>query len=105
MIARIFDILSDDDKIQLTEKIIRFVMTMMHLGELGTSNEDNRDSFLVLNLEKDHFFNDVLFRRIKFVIKELNEDVEYNRIYLNGHTFGQQGYFHTDDDREEGRTL
>ena len=109
MIARLFDILSDDDKIQLTEKINSFCNDNDAPGWScsGTSNEDNRDKvFWFLNLEKDHFFNDILFRRIKFVIKELlDEDVEYNRIYLNGHTFGQQGYFHTDDDREEGRTL
>lgn len=109
MIIKLLDILSDEEKCQLTDVIENYCVDDNSPGWKlnGSSNSDNEDKlFWYLNVENNKFFNEVLFCKIKEIIKEyLDEEIVYTRIYLNGHTFGQQGYFHTDDDDLEGRTL
>jgi len=75
----------------------------------GFSNERSKDKgkkFWYLPLKDHEYFNEYLFKKIKNSIKRLfNEDVILYDCYFNGATFGQQGYFHQDDNVLAGRTL
>ena len=109
MIIKLLDILTDDEKVQLLNEIKLLNESSDSPGWKfsGSSNEENKNKlFWYLNVENNLFFSEVLFDSIKKHIKYYcNEDVKIQRIYLNGHTFGQQGYLHEDDTRENSRTL
>ena len=73
----------------------------------GFSNqEDTNKRFWFIDLIDNEYFNKQIFEKIKLQISKLfDDDVILDRVYLNGSTFGQQGYFHIDDTLENSRTL
>ena len=66
-----------------------------------SSLESFNKKFWYIDLKNDPYFTDNIFSKIKSTIKyHFNENIKLdlteNSVYLNGATFGQQGYYHTD---------
>lgn len=60
-------------------------------GHASTKNSIYK--FWILNLSNDIFFNTIFFQKIKKITKN---NFEIIKIHANGHTFGQEGDWHTD---------
>jgi len=71
-----------------------------HIGHSSSDFFDKK--FWYIDLQNDPYFTNSLFTKIKSTIKyhfdenvKLDLDIE-DSVYLNGTTFGQQGYYHKD---------
>lgn len=72
----------------------------------ASMNTQNIESFWMCSLDKEKFFTEELFNSIKEKIYKLTQEkVSLKRVYLNGQTYGQQGYMHPDDFYDTSRTL
>jgi hypothetical protein len=58
--------------------------------------------FWSMDLTKDNFFSVYLLSVIE---KHFSKKFELLRVYANGHTFGQDGEFHTDSDKDKYYTF
>jgi len=92
---------------ELLYKINNFTYNPDSIGwKLSGLSKSGDKKFWHINLENIDYFSSFLFEKIKIYIKKRwNEDVYYSKIYLNGQTFGQQGYHHTDDENPNSRTF
>lgn len=73
----------------------------------GFSDPENSEKiFWNISLNDNEYFSEILFKKVKQTIFDISgENVDLTRVYLNGATFGQQGYYHTDSDFDNERTF
>jgi hypothetical protein len=64
--------------------------------------DSNKKFWKIKKLQDQCFFNDLFMQKIK---KLTNENLEVHRIYANGHSFGQDGEWHTDSDNDNDWTF
>jgi len=70
-----------------------------YIGHSSLETSDKK--FWYIDLKNDPYFTETIFAKIKSTIKyhfdeKIKLDLSQNSVYLNGATFGQQGYYHTD---------
>lgn len=58
--------------------------------------------FWVCNLSDNDFFSKYIFQKIE---KYFGKKFEINRVYANGQTYGLDGSYHTDDERDDCYTF
>lgn len=108
-IIQIENLLSEEEFSDLVSLIHKYNTDDNFIGWKfgGFSNSESRHKpFWNINLINESYFSEYLFGIIKKRIYEItNEEVELLRVYLNGATFGQQGYAHVDGEDDEDRTL
>lgn len=95
---------------EILSNIENFTQTKdSHRGWLfsGATAQNSIDkTFWNRPLDDDKFYTEYIFEKVKSIIKvNFNEEVELSRVYLNGATFGQQGYLHQDFWDDFGRTF
>ena len=112
MIYQIEDFLSEEDFTQLTTKVGLYNSNNPDFPgwKFGgySSDETFNKPFWRLDVINDYFFSNYLFDRVQECIKKISgEEVRMDIVYLNGATFGQQGFWHTDcnEDDYSGRTF
>lgn len=66
------------------------------------TNPNAKRFWSVNNLEKDPFYSEYLFNKIKLVT---GHDFHIERVYMNGHTSGSQGNPHVDSLDKRARTF
>jgi hypothetical protein len=72
-------------------------------GHKSSSKIEDTIPFWSSNLNDDSYFSEYLFNIIKETVKEPSLILE--RVYCNGHTYGQNGSYHTDSLNPNGRTF
>lgn len=109
MIYQIENFLSEENFEKLLKKIEYYNTNPEYPGWkfAGWSSRGTVDkTFWRIDLHHDIFFQEFLFGKVKKCIKDIcGEQVELDIVYLNGATFGQQGYFHRDISEDDGRTF
>jgi len=112
MIYQLNDIFDPEEKDIIADKVLRYSNDPMYPGWKLTGRSSNdplhkQKPFWYLDIEDDPLLSKQIFYKIQKVIyEEFNEEVAVDRIYLNGATYGQHGYFHQDNiHAEEARTF
>ena len=91
----------------LTEQEIKKGLEIINNGEwkyghysLGVNLYE--DEFWTMDLINNEFFSIEL---LKVIEKHFSKKFELHRVYANAHTFGQDGHFHTDSDKDGDYTF
>lgn len=108
-IVHLIDFLPEEDYNEIID-IVKKITTShnYHLSwKLTGSTTLGKPSFWNCILSNEKFFADYLLGKIVKKIYDTTGEtiVECSRIYLNGATFGQQGYIHPDAFDSDARTL
>lgn len=93
------DFLTPHDQLIIDQKIRLPYWRFFHHS--GNSTEE-KPFWSMDNLEHDDFFGVYLFNKVKETIGQ-NHVME--RVYMNGHVSGSNGYLHTDSEVSNGRTF
>jgi len=105
MIYQLTEFLSDDDFDLMLREVDKFLYDEDRPGWKfnGHSKDEDRDKpFWYCPVNSDYYFSDVLWKGVQKTIKDISgDDVEMDTVYLNGATFGQQGYWHMDDQSDD----
>lgn len=67
-----------------------------------TSTVESKIPFWYMELNESKFFKDFMFEKIQTIA---NQKFILNRVYANGHTYGQDGDIHKDDLRKTHKTF
>ena len=95
------DFLETEDYVTVLDSLRRPMWEWGHTSLHDANATDNVTPFFMMDLSKDKFFCEHLFKIIK---QKTNENFVLTRCYANGQTFGQAGNFHTDWDDGTGKT-
>ena len=71
-------------------------------GHTSSSKTGFNTPFWIMDLNKYEFFTVQIKNKIETL---LNKKFNINRVYANGQTYGQDGSYHTDDDRQDTYTF
>lgn len=92
----------------LDEKTIKSVINITlegkewKFGHRSNSDDKYTSPFWYMELEENKLFTE----KIKTIIEQKTKQrFKINRVYANGHTFGQDGSFHQDDENENAYTF
>ena len=68
----------------------------------GGKSLGNSPRFWLMDLIKNPLFTSDIFEKIQIT---MNKKFKLSRVYANGQTYGQDGVFHIDDDRDDTYTF
>jgi hypothetical protein len=108
-IIHIPNFLNNSEFVKITNHVDEFMFDDEYPGWklTGYSNcNDTSRPFWFLNLRNSKLFYNHYFDMVKNKLFDIvNENVRLYHVYLNGATYGQQGYYHTDCNLSNTRTL